>query len=77
VKINSISVTIFNGEPGMARHELTDEQKKILERMHNRVDYIFQAYKENFDALAEYDKTGVLKIRGKVLYKTSGSQTAV
>jgi len=61
----------------MARHELTDEQKKILERMHNRVDYIFQAYKEYFDALAEYDKTGVLKIRGKVLYKSSGSQTAV
>ena len=53
----------------MARPELTDEQKKILERMHNRVDYIFQAYKEYFDALAEYDKTGVLKIRGKVLYK--------
>jgi len=77
VKINSILVTIFNGEPGMARHELTDEQKKILERMHNRVDYIFQAYKEYFDALAEYDKTGVLKIRGKVLYKSSGSQTAV
>jgi hypothetical protein len=62
----------------MVARELTDEQKKILERMHNRVDYIFQAYKEYFDALAEYDKTGVLKIRGKVLYKSSsGSQTAV
>ena len=62
----------------MARYELTDEQKKILERMHSRVDYIFQAYREYFDALAEYDRTGVLKIRGKVLYKSSsGSQTAV
>ena len=68
-RVNSILVTIFNGEPGMARPESTDEQKKILERMHNRVDYIFQAYKEYFDALVEYDKTGVLKIRGKVLYK--------
>ena len=61
----------------MARHELTNEQKKIIERMHKRVDYIFQTYREYFDALAEYDKSGVLKIRGKVLYKTSGSQTAV
>jgi hypothetical protein len=65
--VNSILIAIFNGEPGMVRHESTDEQKKILERMHNRVDYIFQAYKEYFDALAEYDKTGVLRIRGKVL----------
>ncbi|ACP48015.1 hypothetical protein YN1551_0901 [Sulfolobus islandicus Y.N.15.51] len=23
-------------------HKLTDEQKKILERMHSRVDYIFE-----------------------------------
>ena len=61
----------------MVGNKLTDEQKKILERMHNRVDYIFQAYKEYFDALAEYDKTGVLKIRGKVFYKSSDSQTAV
>jgi len=51
----------------MVGNKLTDEQKKILERMHNRVGHIFQAYKEYFDALAEYDKTGVLKIRGKVL----------
>ena len=61
----------------MVGNKLTDEQKKILERMHNRVGYIFQTYREYFDALADYDKTGVLKIRGKVLYKTSGSQTAV
>ena len=53
---------------------LTDEQKKVLERMHNRVDKIFQAYKEYFDALAEYDKTGVLKVGGKVLYKSDSSR---
>jgi hypothetical protein len=45
-----------------------DEQKKILERMHSRVDYIMNAYKEYLDALAEYDRTGVLKIHGRVLY---------
>jgi len=49
-------------------HKLTDEQKKILERMHNRVDYIIKDYKEYLDALAEFDRTGVLKIHGKVLY---------
>ena len=48
--------------------KLTDEQKKILERMHSRVDYIIEKYKEYLDALAEYDRTGVLKIHGKVLY---------
>jgi len=48
-------------------HKLNDEQKKILERMHSRVDYIIEKYKEYLDALAEYDKTGVLKIHGKVL----------
>jgi len=50
-------------------HKLTDEQKKILERMHSRVDYIFEAYKEYFNALAEFDRTGVLKIHGKVTYE--------
>ena len=49
-------------------NKLTDEQKKILERMHSRVDYIIKAYKEYLDALAEFDRTGVLKIHGKVLY---------
>ena len=59
----------------MAGHELlTDEQKKVLERMHNRVDKIFQTYKEYFDALSEYDKTGVLKVGGKVLYKSDCSR---
>ena len=51
----------------MVTHKLTDEQKKILERMHNRVDYIIETYREYLDALAEYDRTGVLKIHGKVL----------
>ena len=52
----------------VTEHKLTDEQKKILERMHNRVDYINKAYKEYLDTLAEFDRTGVLKIHGKVLY---------
>ena len=46
---------------------ITDEQKKILERMHSRVDYIIEKHKEYLDALAEYDRTGVLKIHGKIL----------
>jgi len=49
-------------------HKLTDEQKKILERMQSRIDYILENYKEYLNALAEFDRTGVLKIHGKVLY---------
>jgi len=49
-------------------HKLTDEQKKILKRMHSRIDYIFETYREYLDALAEFDRTGVLKIHGKVIY---------
>ncbi|PVU74284.1 hypothetical protein DDW13_08080 [Acidianus hospitalis] len=49
-------------------HKLTDEQKKILERMQSRIDYIIKVHKEYLDALAEFDRTGVLKIHGKVLY---------
>ena len=51
-------------------HKLTDEQKQILERMHNRIDYIFETHKEYLYELAEFDRTGVLKIHGKVLYKS-------
>ena len=55
-------------------HKLTDEQKKILERMHSRVDYIFETYREYFDALAEFDRTGVLKIHGKVIHVKLGKK---
>ncbi len=53
----------------MARvHKLSVKQKKILERMQSRIDYIIKTHKEYLDALAEFDRTGVLKIHGKVLY---------
>jgi len=58
----------------MVTHKLTDEQKKILERMHSRVDYILETYREYLDALAEFDRTGVLKIHGKVLIDKRGKQ---
>ena len=58
----------------MVKHKLTDEQKKILEEMHNRVNYILEKYKEYLDALAEYDKTGVLEIHGKVLINKQEKQ---
>ena len=35
--------------------------------MQSRIDYIIKAHKEYLDALAEFDRTGVLKIHGKVL----------
>ena len=48
--------------------ELTEEERKILERMHESIDYILKTYKEYLDALAEFDRTGVLKVHGEVLY---------
>jgi len=48
--------------------KLNEVQKRILERMHQRVDFILVTYKEYLNALAEFDRTGVLKIHGKVLY---------
>jgi hypothetical protein len=49
-------------------NKLTDEQKKILERMRDRVDYVIKTHNEYLDALVEFDRTDVLKIYGKVLY---------
>jgi len=48
--------------------KLNKLQKRILERMYQRIDFILVTYKEYLDALAEFDRTGVLKIHGKVLY---------
>ncbi|ACP55422.1 hypothetical protein M1627_1539 [Sulfolobus islandicus M.16.27] len=66
--ISSIDVIVNREFKMVVSHNLTDEQKKILERMRDRVDYIIKTHKEYLDALAEFDRTGVLKIHGKVLY---------
>ena len=50
------------------RRGLTEEQKKILEKIHEGVDYVLKAHKEYLDALAEFDRTGVLKVKGEVIY---------
>jgi len=52
----------------------TEEQKEILKDMHNRIDFILEKYKEYLDALAEFDRTGVLKVHGKVLFRASWSK---
>lgn len=36
--------------------------------MQNRINYIIKAHREYLDALAEFDRTGILKIHGKVIY---------
>jgi hypothetical protein len=36
--------------------------------MQDRIDYIIRTHKEYLDALAEFDRTEVLKVHGKVLY---------
>ena len=53
---------------GAVQRGLTEEQRKILEKIHEGVDYVLKAHKEYLDALAEFDRTGVLKVKGEVIY---------
>ena len=53
---------------GAVQKGLTEEQKKILEKIHEGIDYVLKAHKEYLDALAEFDRTGVLRVKGEVLY---------
>ena len=53
---------------GPVQRGLTEEQRKILEKIHEGIDYVLKAHKEYLDALAEFDRTGVLKVKGEVIY---------
>ena len=53
---------------GAVQRGLTEEQRKILEKIHEGIDYVLKAHKEYLDALAEFDRTGVLKVKGEVIY---------
>ena len=50
------------------RRGLTEEQKKILEKIHEGIDYVLKAHKEYLGALTEFDRTGVLKVKGQIIY---------
>ncbi|BDB97721.1 hypothetical protein [Saccharolobus caldissimus] len=47
---------------------MTDEISEIRNDLYKRAEFVIKAYKKYLDALAEFDKTGVLKVDGKVLY---------
>ena len=53
---------------GAVQGGLTEEQRKILEKIHEGIDYVLKAHKEYLDALAEFDRTGVLRVKGEVIY---------
>ena len=53
---------------GAVQRGLTEEQRKILEKIHEGIDYVLKARIEYLDALTEFDRTGVLKVKGEVIY---------
>jgi len=40
----------------------------LLEALNRRADFVLDEYKDYFKALAEFEKTGVLKLKGKEIY---------
>ena len=44
------------------------EIEEIRKDLYKRAEFVIKAYKKYLDALAEFDRTGVLKVDGKVLY---------
>ena len=47
---------------------MVDEISEIRNDLYKRAEFVIKAYKKYLDALAEFDRTGVLKVDGKVLY---------
>ncbi|EHP68229.1 MAG: hypothetical protein RXS23_03725 [Metallosphaera yellowstonensis] len=47
---------------------LTGEEVSLLEALNRRADFVLDEYKDYFKALAEFEKTGVLKLKGKEIY---------
>ncbi|WP_170254143.1 hypothetical protein [Acidianus ambivalens] len=44
------------------------EIEEIRRDLYKRAEFVIKAYKKYLDALAEFDRTGILKIDGEVLY---------
>lgn len=45
-----------------------DEISEIRSDLYKRAEFVIKTYKKYLDALAEFDRTGVLRVDGKVLY---------
>ncbi|GAA5420470.1 hypothetical protein Stok01_02433 [Sulfurisphaera tokodaii] len=59
--------------------KMTDQISEIRNDLYKRAEFVIKTYKKYLDALAEFDKTGVLKVDGKILYvakrKTNNGQS--
>ena len=44
------------------------EKKEVIGKIHEGIDYVLKTHKEHLDALAEFDRTGILKVKGEILY---------
>ncbi|MBB5255175.1 hypothetical protein [Sulfurisphaera ohwakuensis] len=49
---------------------MTDEISEIRNDLYKRAEFVLKTYKKYLDALAEFDRSGVLKVDGKILYVT-------
>ena len=47
-----------------------DKVSEIRSDLYKRAEFVIKTYKKYLDALAEFDRTGVLRVDGKVLYIT-------
>ena len=45
-----------------------DETTEVRSDLYKRAEFVIKTYKKYLDALAEFDRTGVLRVDGKVLY---------
>ncbi|ACP37521.1 hypothetical protein [Saccharolobus islandicus] len=52
----------------MYKRKMTEQVSEIQKDLRKRAEFVIKAYKKYFDALAEFDKTGILKVNGEVLY---------
>ncbi|MFP3165042.1 MAG: hypothetical protein RXQ76_04225 [Acidianus sp.] len=44
------------------------EIEEIRRDLYKRAEFVIKTYKKYLDALAEFDRSGILKIDGEVLY---------
>jgi hypothetical protein len=47
---------------------MADQTSEVREDLYRRAESVIRTYRKYLNALAEFDRTGVLEVDGKVLY---------
>ncbi|QGR19000.1 hypothetical protein [Stygiolobus azoricus] len=48
--------------------KMTEQTSETGKDLYMRAEFVIKTYKKYLDALAEFDRTGILKVDGKILY---------